>query len=691
MTCTLPELPRPPWHPLLEFLSDQEVEALLDCDDGLDKYKAAYHAHLAAVRAAEWDESQPMLSNPARDGWELPQWHEADILLGRRPRTPETAAQMVQAWRLAPYVQTFAPELRQLLEAGLPEPLLQEVFYIWIGLGGNRSGKSEYCAKRVVQDALRHPNALIVCLAETLESGIVTQQQLIWKYLPPDIKRLNKVPDKRGVFNINYSKKGGFTKESLILPNGAQIMFKSYKGEPGDVEGWMLGSRTGRCIGMWLDESATTGWFEAGKRRCKYCGAILLWSFTPIKGMTPAIKEAVGEAETVKTLPAELLSPEVRHVPGCPPGHMPYLQRARTDGAIVQYFFSQFNPFGTAAGPFYQAVQSLCRNDDGSPKASTHIKRVAYGYTEDTTGRRFPGYCGAHVVKVKHLPATAAVYQFTDPHGSRPYASIWVLVTPGNPPNYYVVRDWPDERTYGEWAIPTMRETSDETRRGWDGDAGPAQRELGWGVIQYKKMWAEAERVKVPFQVQELVKAYRETMVWNEPEWNRVLSETVKYPWHRRIISEAVSENEPLEDLREWVVERSMDSRFCNAEHAAENGGKCLRQLYEEDQTTPDGRILTPSMLIREASGKDIEHGCGLITDLLAYEKDQDLIPHINAPRLWISEECTQVRWALENYTGRAGQAGACKEWIDVLRHLAEAAPLYVTKGLQKAHGQGSY
>jgi len=317
---------------------------------------------------------------------------------------------------------------------------------------------------------------------------------------------------------------------------------------------------------------------------------------------------------------------------------------------------------------------------------------VAYGYTEDTTGRKFPGYCAVHVVKVKHLPSVGCIYQFTDPHGSRPYATIWVMVTPGDPPNYYVVRDWPDERTYDKWAEPTKRETSDETRKGWDGDPGPAQRELGLGVIGYKKIWADAERVRVPLVLREHVERSRKEGVWNEAAFQDLLLAHVKYPWHRRAIAAAVASREAnLDEVSEYIVDRFMDPRFCNSEHASEHGGKCLRDYFEEEQRSPEGKLLAPAYVITPASGKDIEHGCGLVTDLLAYDHDLELVPHVNAPRLFVSEECTQVRWALENYTGKGGEAGACKEWIDLLRHLAEAAPVHVSKGKQKVYGQGSY
>jgi hypothetical protein len=671
------ELPRPPWHPMLQLVGERDLDGLLaQGEAGLQIYLNWYREHTATLAAANYDEGHPLSSNPYLDGFELPHWHDADYLLGLRPRTPETLAEMLAAWRTAPYVQTFGQPLRERLGL-LPEVLRQQAYYIWIGLGGNRSGKSEYCAKRVVQSAMAHANSLVVCLAEDLDSSRMTQQKLIFKYLPPKIKRLNNSADRNGVFNIRYSKKGGFTQEQLVLPNGSQIVFKTYNQEPGGIEGWMLGAQSGRAVGMWMDESASTGWLEAGKRRCKYCGAVLLWSFTPIKGMTPAVKEAVGQALTLVSLPAELLPAEQRHVEDCPPGEMPYLAQARTDGAIVHYCFSQFNPFGTAAGTFYTAVRELCQNQDGSPKATVHVKRIAYGYTEDTTGRKFPAFSAVHIVRVGHLPKTGSLVQLTDPHGSRPYATIWVLVTPGDSPDYYVIRDWPDERTFGEWAVATERETDDESRKGWDGDPGPAQRELGWGVIRYKQEWLKAEAVPAPPALREFLARSRTRAIWNDPEWLALLQASVKYPWHRTLIQQAAQRGRPLEDLRESIQERIMDARFCNSEHATEHGGTCLRFLFEDAQTDGKGQPIE-GMPITEASGNRIEHGCGLITDLLAYNKEQALVPGINAPRLYVSEEATQVRWALENFTGRAGESGACKEWIDLLRYLAEAAPCYI-------------
>jgi hypothetical protein len=402
------QLPHPSPHPILPFLTAAETDGLLARADGLELYLGAYRAHEAAVVAAEWDESKPLGSDPFRHGFKLPHWRIAAWLLGLMERTPESLEQIFQDWRRTPHFQTFGPEMQAALLT-LPEELQRQAFHLWIGLGGNRATKSELCAWLTVKTAVETPGVTCFCVSETLATSRKTQQSLIWKYLPLELKRLNDKADPRKVFKLSYSIANGFgtAEPRVTLPNGSQIVFTTYNMEPAKtLEGVTLGSKRGRAVGMWLDESATTGWFDAGRRRCGFSGAVLLWSFTPIHGMTPAIKQAVGNARTLQSFPSELLSQDQRHVEDCPKGHVPYLALPLTAGAVVHYFPAQFNPFGTHAGTYYEAVKNDCKNADGTWKPAKYILRIAHGYTEDVTGRAFPTFSSRHVVTLAQLPAT---------------------------------------------------------------------------------------------------------------------------------------------------------------------------------------------------------------------------------------------------------------------------------------------
>ncbi len=693
----LPVLPRPAPHPVVPFLSEQDLAALLRRPDGLDLYLAAYQAHTGAVAAAEWDEAAPLASDPFRHGFKLPHWQLARWLLGLVDRTPETLAAVFEQWRRSPYFQTFGPEMQAALLA-LPEELQRQAFYIWIGLGGNRATKSELCAWLTVETAVRVPGVTCFCVSETLATSRKTQQSLIWKYLPLALKQLSDKADPQKVFKLSYSIAAGFgaAEPRLTLPNASQILFTTYNMDPAKaLEGVTLGSKRGRAVGMWLDESATTGWFDAGRRRAGFSGAVVLWSFTPVAGMTPAIKQGVGEARTVVSFPAELLSQEQRHVDDCPKGHVPYLALPQTAGAVVHYFPAQFNPFGTHAGTFYDAVKNDCRNSDGTWKAAKYVLKIAYGYTEDVTGRAFPTFGPRHVVTLAQVPAKLALYQFTDPHRTKPYATIWVGVTPGSREecDYYILRDFPDEQRFGDWAIPTTRETNDDTRRGWDGDPGPAAKPIGWGVAKYKREWLDLEKVKVPEAIKEWAAgtAAREQEAGDrqQEELQALLKKLVPEPWRRRLIEAAVLTGADLDTVKEHVHERFMDARFCNAQDTDDEGLTTLARRFDEPHQY--GSEILPRLFIRGITGhgKTVEDGLPLVNDLLEWNRDEDYIPGINAPRLFVLESCKQVRWMFENYTTKAGEEGACKEYADLVRHLAKANPIYIEPGPAKTRGGG--
>ena len=177
--------------------------------------------------------------------------------------------------------------------------------------GGNRAGKSFYGIKRGCQVAMVYPRSTIAMLSESEASSIKTVQGMVWYYLKAHVGTLNGKRD--AVFKVNYSQAGGFTERKLILPNGSEIHFLTYNQDPGDFEGWEFGApahvyatisaeRSGRGefvppnIGAVADESMPLAWLKMFSRRLKFRRSKLLWPFTPVKGITPAIKEMVGSA-----------------------------------------------------------------------------------------------------------------------------------------------------------------------------------------------------------------------------------------------------------------------------------------------------------------------------------------------------------------------------------------------------------
>jgi hypothetical protein len=400
-------------------------------------------------------------------------------------------------------------------------------------------------------------------------------------------------------------------------------------------------------------------WLQMFARRVKFRKAHVLWPFTPVKGITPAVKELVGNsAQTLVSRPSELLPR--KNIPDCPEGHMPYIRRCVFQGAMAIYFFTECNPFGPSPGrTYYDEVKSLMEG-----KASELVERVAYGFARDSVARAFPKFGSANVVKRSQLPAVGTNYHFSDPAGSRNWFMLWVRVASlGGRPVYYIYRDWPDAQTYGEWAVPTEREVNEETRKGWDGDPGPAQVGQGFGVTKYKEVILQAERVRVSGKEVD--------------------------PQHARIMERAKARGEPLDNLHEEIAERYVDPRAGASEHIAEQGGTCIIDEFAEVQTDATGKVTGPSMDLVPASGVNQEEGFTAVNELLDWNPDQPLVAVMNQPHLFVCEDCHQVIWMFENYTGRAGEKGAAKDPADLVRYLALSKVEYVGEGPRGRAGRG--
>jgi hypothetical protein len=122
-----------------------------------------------------------------------------------------------------------------------------------------------------------------------------------------------------------------------------------------------------------------------------------------------------------------------------------------------------------------------------------------------------------------------------------------------------------------------------------------------------------------------------------------------------------------------------------------EVGGKTIIDMFAEEHTDRKGERLGP-LYLTPASGVELDRGHTAINDLLRFEPTEPVVRLVNCPRLFVCEDCLQVRWALENYTGLGGESGACKDFVDLVRYLAVSDLRHVAPGGRvKVRGGGSY
>ena len=95
-------------------------------------------------------------------------------------------------------------------------------------------------------------------------------------------------------------------------------------------------------------------------------------------------------------------------------------------------------------------------------------------------------------------------------------------------------------------------------------------------------------------------------------------------------------------------------------------------------------------MTFRPSVQTDIDEGVGIINSMLAWD-DTEPMTHINEPRLYISSECKNLIWAIENWTHLDRDKGACKDPIDTLRYLLMMDLEYLGKEAFKGYAGGSY
>lgn len=621
--------------PFLPLPSPEEMESLVAAGKGDEL--AAWLAR-REERIAQADES---LGDPYRHGFELPHWSDADRLVA-------------------------------------------ECLLVY-SAGGKRASKSEWAAKRVVRAACTYPRGKIWCFQDNERSSITMQQSLIYKYLPKAYKEMMPLRDR--IAKMVYSQAGGFTDRLLILPNETEIHFLTYNQEPEDYQGWELGSPRHLVdkirrddpateavpnVGAWPDEDMPMTWLETLKQRCSTRGSKILWTYSPLLGITTTIKDVTGGMRTIESRPAELLS-ERQNVPGLPKGHMPYIQRGTMGESKTAaiYFFTQWNP---ASGYNEEGgIKALCV---GQP--TDYIERNAYGYARDTVNRACPLFStDINVIRPEDAPSTGTNYLLVDPAGKRNWYMFWIRITGEDPPRYVIYREWPDAVTFGEWAVPS------QNPRQPDGDPGPAQRCLGYSIARYKQLILEQERIRPPIREGKL----------HEPDPLRralAVKALEAAGFHEPYPAEAAR---ALLDVVEPIFERGIDPRAGKEERTAvTGGGTCLiEKLADENHDPRTGEIVAPRMYFTPMAGLGVEEGFTAINHLLYYNREEEVIPFYNAPQLYVVNTCAHMIWSLSNFTGMGGDKAGGKDPMDLARYLATSEWRHIEGGRLQVYGGGSY
>ena len=401
---------------------------------------AASEEQFLAIHRQREDQIAHMAEDPWRYGWVNPAWARADA--------------------------AFA-SLREQFPKGVTELLV---------LGGNRSGKSRYFARRAMQHLVNTPGAKVWCLQSTEAASIQNQQPYLWEYLPAEWKPAASGKLKKGaVANITYSQKGGFTENSFVLPNGSQCWFKFYSMEVTSIEGAELNF-------CWADELVTPDWLEALRFRLLTRDGELGIGFTPIEGYTSTVKEYLDGAKTLEESEAELL-PLFKNGERTGFEMVPRVQQCVREKARVVYFHTADNPFGNP-----EAMATELR---GSSRERVLMR--AYGVPTRHRMSMFPKFRDAvHVVPPGKIPKEGTVFHFVDPGEGKTWAMLWIRFTPDG--RGWVYREWPCQDEYiegvgypGAWAEPDGKLQ--------DGRPGPAQKACaGFGFEDYKRIIEAAEK-----------------------------------------------------------------------------------------------------------------------------------------------------------------------------------------------------
>jgi len=333
-------------------------------------------------------------------------------------------------------------------------------------MGGNRSSKSHFCARRVVQSLVENPGTIIWCLTETSANSIQFQQKLIFDALPKELKGLGRGK----VGYLVFSLKNGFTASKFTLPNESQCIFRNWSQDISTIEGGEIGSPQDPVngthnIGYWADELVPMSWVNTLRFRTVTRNSKGIISFTAVDGWNSVVKSMLTGARTIESTKADLLDGE----------EVPLVQQPIRKASSVVYFHTAANPFGGWAA---------MKNQLEGEKRETILCR-AYGVPVRQSRAIFPNLTDKNFVTSDKLPdfSDANWVLSIDPAGAKPWTIVLFAIDPHGVA--WAVKEFPDFDTWGGWIDLTKDKLS----------AGEAAQPNGYGLKDYAEEIRRMEKI----------------------------------------------------------------------------------------------------------------------------------------------------------------------------------------------------
>lgn len=537
-----------------------------------------------------------------------------------------------------PYHHGYEPEMWRRVDRQVARARMElggNVVLQIVILGGIRSSKTHFAAKTLVQHLIHGLQPWSWALHETEDSSQTIGQRWVHHYLPPQFKTESGKAKGHGT-SLSYTPGKGFTGGQFAI--GKKVCeFKVY--------GTKLAALQGAELSLaWGDELVPADVAEVMRER-----VITRAKDCRLDDLKRKVSTAHLLLEQNKPLPADLRA-ALYH--GCTlltftpkEGYSPMVAEI-LDGAVdvetmpaplLPLFGPDKQPIGFKTVPLvkrarkrntlivffptegnaYGNYEGLCEELIGASEDKIRIS--AYGDVRKAWSSAFPKFRDIiHVIPLSAVPRKGTFYHRVDPCDTRNFFMSWWLLS-GN--KHYCVREWPQLGDYiegvgdpGEWAVSSRSKK-------YDGDPGSAQEGFGFGLTDYVR---EIERVEL------------ELGMWYHGD----------------------EKSKPIP-----IFERHMDSRFGNAPTPSRDEATTLIEEFEDLGLT-----------FEPAPGEHLKEGVNLINDALTYDEAKP-VSSLNAPKFFVVDSCAAMIYSLQNWTGKDGQKGACKDPVDTARYHFLADP----------------